>query len=164
MTILKFLYNYYYVFLLPFLSISVFYAMEYLTRGLEFFVNDSGVRWKFLAVTATIQFFVSVVITWSVIAVFETDSLSEYKTFQMVATILLGATPFNISILVWVAIKLEIYKLMKSRYKDDFSDAELLDLIHHKKIKKETENKKETEKETQENETLPFDYLDSKKE
>lgn len=149
----KFIYDYYYIILLPFLSISVFYAMEYLSRGLEFFVNEKGVRWKFLAVTATIQFFVSIIITWSVIAIFQGEALQEYQTFQMIATILLGATPFNISILVWVAIKLEIYRFMKARYKDDFKEEELLDLKYIKETKK-TEPKPE----------MPFDYLDSNKE
>lgn len=136
--ILDFIYNYYYVFLLPFLSISVFYAMEYLSRGLDFFVSEKGVRWKFLFVTAFIQFFVSVIITWSVVEIFTTEAMQEYQTFQVVAMIILGSTPFNISILIWVAIKLEIYRFMRSRYKDDFKEEELLFNKYEKRFNKDS--------------------------
>ena len=125
--LIKALSDYYYMFLLPFLSVSVFFAMEYLSRGLDFFTDEKGIRWRYLIMVAIIQFFVSSVITWSMVAIFESEALAEYKTFQMVATILLGVTPFNISILLWVAVKLEIYKLMRMRYGADFKEEDLLD-------------------------------------
>ena len=53
---------------------------------------------------------------------FKSDALQEYQTLQLVAIILLGTTPFNISILIWVAIKLEIYRLMRNRYEKEFKD------------------------------------------
>ena len=154
--ITKFIFDYYYVFLLPFLSISVFYAMEYLSRGLDFFVDDSGViRWRFLVVTAIIQFFVSIVITWSVLAIFESGGLEDYQTFKMIAIILLGSTPFNISILVWVAIKFEMYKLMRSRYKEDFKEEEIDILTNpHRKRQKNTQQSQEEKQEKRQEERI----------
>ena len=143
----KIILDYYYLILLPFLSISVFYAMEYLTRGIEFFTSETGIRWKYLILTATIQFFVSAVITWSVMAIFQSGNMEEYKSFSMVATILLGATPFNISVLVWVAIKLELYRFMRIRYGKDFKEEELLD---KKTLEKRQEQREQKEKEKQE--------------
>ncbi len=96
--------------------------MEYMSRGVEFFVNEKGVKWKFLSFCALMQFFVSLVVILSVSAMFRSDALQEYQTLQLVAIILLGTTPFNISILIWVAIKLEIYRLMHNRYKDELKD------------------------------------------
>ncbi|WP_233708530.1 hypothetical protein [Helicobacter bilis] len=121
-TIGNIIYDYYQFFILPFLSISIFYAMEYMSRGVEFFVNEKGVKWKFLSFCALMQFFVSLVVILSVSAMFKSDALQEYQTLQLVAIILLGTTPFNISILIWVAIKLEIYRLMHNRYKDELKD------------------------------------------
>ena len=121
-TIGNIIYDYYQFFILPFLSISIFYAMEYMSRGVEFFVNEKGVKWKFLSFCALMQFFVSLVVILSVSAMFRSDALQEYQTLRLVAIILLGTTPFNISILIWVAIKLEIYRLMHNRYKDKLKD------------------------------------------
>lgn len=114
--------DYYQFIILPMLSVSVFYAMEYMSNGADFFINEKGVKWRFLTFCAFLQFFVSLVVILSVIAIFKSDGLKEYQTFKMVAIILLGTTPFNISILIWVAIKLEIYRLMKTRYKDELKD------------------------------------------
>ena len=121
-TIGNIIYDYYQFFMLPFLSISIFYAMEYMSRGVEFFVNEKGVKWRFLSFCALMQFFVSLVVILSVSAMFKSDALQEYQTLQLVAIILLGTTPFNISILIWVAIKLEIYRLMQNRYKKELKD------------------------------------------
>ena len=121
-TIGNIIYDYYQFFILPFLSISIFYAMEYMSRGVEFFVNENGVKWRFLSFCALMQFFVSLVVILSVSAMFKSETLAEYQTLQLVAIILLGTTPFNISILIWVAIKLEIYRLMQNRYKDELKD------------------------------------------
>lgn len=121
-TIGNIIYDYYQFFILPFLSISIFYAMEYMSRGVEFFVDEKGVKWRFLSFCALMQFFVSLVVILSVSAMFKSDTLQEYQTLQLVAIILLGTTPFNISILIWVAIKLEIYRLMQNRYKDELKD------------------------------------------
>ena len=121
-TIGNIIYDYYQFFMLPFLSISIFYAMEYMSRGVEFFVNEKGVKWRFLSFCALMQFFVSLVVILSVSAMFKSDALQEYQTLQLVAIILLGTTPFNISILIWVAIKLEIYRLMQNRYKEELKD------------------------------------------
>ena len=121
-TIGNIIYDYYQFFMLPFLSISIFYAMEYMSRGAEFFVDEKGVKWRFLSFCALMQFFVSLVVILSVSAMFKSDTLQEYQTLQLVAIILLGTTPFNISILIWVAIKLEIYRLMQNRYKDELKD------------------------------------------
>lgn len=121
-TIGNIIYDYYQFFILPFLSISIFYAMEYMSRGVEFFVNEKGVKWKFLSFCALMQFFVSLVVILSVSAMFRSDALQEYQTLQLVAIILLGTTPFNISILICVAIKLEIYRLMRNRYEKEFKE------------------------------------------
>lgn len=114
--------DYYQFIILPMLSISIFYAMEYMSNGVDFFINEKGVKWRFLTFCAFMQLFVSLVVIISVIAIFKSDTLKEYETFKMVTIILLGTTPFNISILIWVAIKLEIYRLMKNRYKDELKD------------------------------------------
>lgn len=116
--------DYYHFVILPFLSISIFYAMEYMNHGSDFFVNEKGVKWRFLSACALMQFFVSLVVIISTIAIFNSNALQEYQTLKLVAIILLGTTPFNISILIWVAIKLEIYRLMKNRYKNDLKDFE----------------------------------------
>ena len=121
-TIGNIIYDYYQFFILPFLSISIFYAMEYVSRGVEFFVDEKGVKWRFLSFCALMQFFVSLVVILSVSAMFKSDALQEYQTLQLVAIILLGTTPFNISILIWVAIKLEIYRLMRNRYEKEFKE------------------------------------------
>lgn len=116
------IYEYYQFIILPFLSVSIFYAMEYMTKGADFFINEKGIKWRFLTFCALMQFFVSLVVIISTIALFESEALAEYKTLKMVCVILLGTTPFNISILIWVAIKLEIYRIMKTRYKNELSE------------------------------------------
>ena len=121
-TIGNIIYDYYQFLILPFLSISIFYAMEYMSRGVEFFVDEKGVKWRFLSFCALMQFFVSLVVILSVSAMFKSDALQEYQTLQLVAIILLGTTPFNISILIWIAIKLEIYRLMRNRYEKEFKE------------------------------------------
>lgn len=115
------IYEYYQFIILPFLSVSIFYAMEYMTKGADFFINEKGIKWRFLTFSALMQFFVSLVVIISTIALFESEALAEYKTLKMVCVILLGTTPFNISILIWVAIKLEIYRIMKTRYKNELN-------------------------------------------
>lgn len=116
------IYEYYQFIILPFLSVSIFYAMEYMTKGADFFINEKGIKWRFLTFCALMQFFVSLVVIISTIALFESETLAEYKTLKMVCVILLGTTPFNISILIWVAIKLEIYRIMKTRYKNELNE------------------------------------------
>lgn len=145
--IMNFIIEFYQIILLPFLSIAIFYAMEYMSKGASFFLHENGVRWKFLSFCAIMQFFVSVVIIWSVKAVFESDPLLEYQTMKMVAIILLGTTPFNISILIWVAIKLEIYRLMKNRYEKELqeishTDSLLREALHTQNQVKNNENYK----------------------
>ena len=71
---------------------------------------------------AILQFFVSIMITWSVLSAFSSDFLSEYETIKMTSIIIIGGAPFNITILVWVALKLETYRLMKKRYGKEFKD------------------------------------------
>ncbi|TLD84261.1 hypothetical protein [Helicobacter trogontum] len=119
--IYDFIANYFYVFIVPFLSIAVYLSLQYLTRGMSFFIDERGnIKWKFLVFSATLQFFVSIIITWSVLSAFSSDFLSEYETIKITSVIIIGAAPFNITILVWVALKLETYKMMRSRYGDEF--------------------------------------------
>lgn len=129
--------DYYQYIILPFLSISIFYAMEYLSNGIDFFVNEKGIKWRFLSFCALMQFFVSLVVILSTIAIFESDYLQEYQTLRMVSIILLGTTPFNISILIWVAIKLEMYRIMKNRYKSELQDILTQDKLLQKTLKKD---------------------------
>lgn len=145
-----FVVEFYQFFILPFLSIAIFYAMEYISQGAQFFTNEKGVKWRFLSFCALMQFFVSIVIILSVKAVFESDPLLEYKTMKMVAIILLGTTPFNISILIWVAIKLEIYKLMRNRYEKEMQEAIHTDSMLHDLMKTSPKNAHTTQKETKE--------------
>lgn len=133
--ITSFLKDFYYLVLIPFLSIFVFFIFQFLTKGLEYFINKGRIRWGFLAFMAILQFFVSCLVTWSVLSIFASDFLSEYDTLKMSAMIIIGGAPFNITMLIWVALKLEIYRLMKERYGDDFLEDSIL-----KKI--ESEDKK----------------------
>lgn len=120
--ILTFISNYYYIFVVPLLSIAVFFVSQYLTRGINYFIGNNGIKWGFLSFMAILQFFVSIMITWSVLSAFSSDFLSEYETIKMTSIIIIGGAPFNITILVWVALKLETYRLMKKRYGKEFKD------------------------------------------
>lgn len=121
--IFDFVAEHYYLFIVPLLSIAVYLSLQYLTRGMEFFINnENNIKWRFLLFVAALQFFVSVLITWSVLSAFSSDYLKEYATLKVTAIIIIGAAPFNITILIWVALKLEAYKLMHTRYGDDFKD------------------------------------------
>ena len=110
---------------------------------------------------AVLQFFVSIMITWSVLSAFSSDFLSEYETIKMTSIIIIGGAPFNITILVWVALKLETYKLMKKRqgkeFKDDifFEKVEAIERSENESIKeaiktKEKPHKENTQKDTNE--------------
>ena len=120
--IFTFISNYYYIFVVPLLSIAVFFVSQYLTRGINYFIGKNGIKWGFLSFMAILQFFVSIMITWSVLSAFSSDFLSEYETIKMTSIIIIGGAPFNITILVWVALKLETYRLMKKRYGKEFKD------------------------------------------
>ena len=120
--IFTFISNYYYIFVIPLLSIAVFFVSQYLTRGINYFIGPNGIKWGFLSFMAILQFFVSIMITWSVLSAFSSDFLSEYETIKMTSIIIIGGAPFNITILVWVALKLETYRLMKKRYGKEFKD------------------------------------------
>ena len=120
--IFTFISNYYYLFVIPLLSIAVFFVSQYLTRGINYFIGPNGIKWGFLSFMAILQFFVSIMITWSVLSAFSSDFLSEYETIKMTSIIIIGGAPFNITILVWVALKLETYRLMKKRYGKEFKD------------------------------------------
>lgn len=117
-----FISNYYYIFVVPLLSIAVFFVSQYLTRGINYFIGKNGIKWGFLSFMAILQFFVSIMITWSVLSAFSSDFLSEYETIKITAIIIIGGAPFNITILVWVALKLETYRLMRKRYGKEFKD------------------------------------------
>ena len=144
----RFIYDYYQFIILPFLSVSIFYAMEYISNGVDFFINEKGVKWRFLSFCALMQFFVSLVVIISTIAVFESEALADYKTLKMVCVILLGTTPFNISILIWVAIKLEIYRLMKNRYKDELEEILNTQSLMTEAIKPNKPNTESTQSQT----------------
>lgn len=120
----NFFITYYFIFLIPLLSISVFYGLQYLTRGIDYFISDKGIKWRFLLYLAIVQYFISLLITWGVLSAFSSDFLSDYETVRMTALIILGGSPFNVTILVWVALKLEIYSIMKKRYGDKFNEDE----------------------------------------
>lgn len=100
-------------------------------------------------------------ITWSVLSAFSSDFLSEYETIKMTSIIIIGGAPFNITILVWVALKLETYKLMKKRYGKEFKDdsffqkVESIERSENESIKesiktKEKPHKENTQKDTNE--------------
>lgn len=103
---------------------------------------------------AVLQFFVSIMITWSVLSAFSSDFLSEYETIKMTSIIIIGGAPFNITILVWVALKLETYKLMKKRYGKEFKDdsffekIEAIERSENESIKEYTKTKENTQKDT----------------
>lgn len=148
----EFLLNYYYIFIIPTLSIAVFFSLQYLTRGLSFFVDDRGIKWRFLAFMAALQFFISILITWGILNAFSSDYLSEYETLRLTAIVIAGASPFNITILIWVALKLEAYSLMQKRYGEKFHEEEITRITEGKakkimkpKVKKATENETNTE-------------------
>lgn len=127
--IFTFISNYYYILVVPLLSIAVFFVSQYLTRGINYFIGKNGIKWGFLSFMAVLQFFVSIMITWSVLSAFSSDFLSEYETIKMTSIIIIGGAPFNITILVWVALKLETYKLMKKRYGKEFKDDSFFEKI-----------------------------------
>lgn len=71
---------------------------------------------------ASLQFFVSLLVTWTVVSAFSSEFLSEYETIKMTAIIVICGAPFNITTLIWVDLKLEAFKLMKKRYGEDFDE------------------------------------------
>ncbi|WP_289748873.1 hypothetical protein [Helicobacter bilis] len=152
--IFTFISNYYYIFVVPLLSIAVFFVSQYLTRGINYFIGKNGIKWGFLSFMAVLQFFVSIMITWSVLSAFSSDFLSEYETIKMTSIIILGGAPFNITILVWVALKLETYRLMKKRYGKEFKDdsffekVEAIERSENESIKEYTKTKENTQKDT----------------
>lgn len=148
---------------MPLLSIAVFFVSQYLTRGINYFIGANGIKWGFLSFMAILQFFVSIMITWSVLSAFSSDFLSEYETIKMTSIIIIGGAPFNITILVWVALKLETYRLMKKRYGKEFKDdaffqkIEDIERSENESIKeaiktKEKPHKENTQKDTNEKE------------
>lgn len=149
--------NYYYIFVIPLLSIAVFFVSQYLTRGISYFIGKNGIKWGFLSFMAILQFFVSIMITWSVLSAFSSDFLSEYETIKMTSIIIIGGAPFNITILVWVALKLETYRLMKKRYGKEFKDDTFFQKIEDIE-RKEDESIKEAikEKKTKDKDGLDF--------
>lgn len=159
--IFTFISNYYYIFVVPLLSIAVFFVSQYLTRGINYFIGKNGIKWGFLSFMAVLQFFVSIMITWSVLSAFSSDFLSEYETIKMTSIIIIGGAPFNITILVWVALKLETYRLMKKRYGKEFKDDSFFEKVEaterseNESIKeaiktKEKPHKENTQKDTNE--------------
>ena len=75
---------------MPLLSIAVFFVSQYLTRGINYFIGKNGIKWGFLSFMAVLQFFVSIMITWSVLSAFSSDFLSEYETIKITAIIIIG--------------------------------------------------------------------------
>ena len=136
---------------MPLLSIAVFFVSQYLTRGINYFIGQNGIKWGFLSFMAVLQFFVSIMITWSVLSAFSSDFLSEYETIKITAIIIIGGAPFNITILVWVALKLETYRLMKKRYGKEFKDdsffqkVEAIEISENEIIKEAIKEKKTKE-------------------
>lgn len=136
--------NYYFI-LIAMLSIAVFYALQYLTKGLCYFINENGkIRTRYLFFMAGLQFFTSLLVTWATISAFSSEFLSEYETIKMTAIIIIGGAPFNITALIWVALKLEMFRIMKKRYGKDFSNETLFektrDTEKHNKKNKGLEN------------------------
>lgn len=147
--------NYYYIVLIPVLSISVLFVSQYMTRGIEYFLNTQGkIRWGFLSFIAVLQFFVSILITWSVLSAFNSNFLSEYDTLKMACMIIIGSSPFNITILVWVALKLEAYRLMKQRYGDDFHHGSILEDIEAMQKDKASPKVEQKQEKVIKNETI----------
>lgn len=157
--IFTFISNYYYIFVVPLLSIAVFFVSQYLTRGINYFIGKNGIKWGFLSFMAVLQFFVSIMITWSVLSAFSSDFLSEYETIKMTSIIIIGGAPFNITILVWVALKLETYKLMKKRYGKEFKDdsffekVEAIERSENESIKEAIKTKEKLHKENTQKDT-----------
>lgn len=115
--------EYYIYFIIPFLSIAVFCALQYLTKGVNFFLDNRGkVKWKYVSFLATLQFFTSILVTWGVISAFSSEYLTSYESLKITAIIIIGSAPFSITILIWVALKLEVYNLMRARYGQDFEE------------------------------------------
>lgn len=139
-----FLETYYYIFCIPMLSISVFYGLQYMTRGTDYFVftDTNKIKWRFLGFLACAQYFISLLITWGVLSAFSSEYLQDYETLKLTSMIVLGGSPFNITILVWVALKLEIYKLMRQRYGDSFSEDDFF--IRDKKRTDDEDSKNES--------------------
>lgn len=157
--IFTFISNYYYIFVVPLLSIAVFFVSQYLTRGINYFIGKNGIKWGFLSFMAVLQFFVSIMITWSVLSAFSSDFLSEYETIKITAIIIIGGAPFNITILVWVALKLETYRLMKKRYGKEFKDdsffqkVEAIEISENEIIKEAIKTKEKLHKENTQKDT-----------
>ena len=140
-----FLFTYYFIFCIPLLSISVFYGLQYMTRGHEYFIfKDSGsIKWRFLSFLALAQYCISLLVTWGVMSAFSSEYLQEYETLRLTSMIILGGSPFNITILVWVALKLEIYKLMKQRYGDAFHEDEFFIGKAKRRAREDMQNNKD---------------------
>ena len=129
----EFIKNYYFL-LIAFLSIAVFYALQYLTKGIHYFINEAGkIRTRYLVFMASLQFFTSILVTWATISAFSSEFLSEYETIKMAAIIIVGGSPFNITALIWVALKLEAFRLMKKRYGKEFNEENLFEKTYYKK-------------------------------
>ena len=61
----------------------MFYGLQYLTRGIHYFVDeDNNVKWRYLAFMAAMQFFISILITWSVVSAFSSQYLSQYESIK----------------------------------------------------------------------------------
>ncbi|MDY5822497.1 MAG: hypothetical protein SPJ83_06915 [Helicobacter sp.] len=157
--IFTFISNYYYIFVVPLLSIAIFFVSQYLTRGINYFIGKNGIKWGFLSFMAVLQFFVSIMIAWSVLSAFSSDFLSEYETIKITAIIIIGGAPFNITILVWVALKLETYRLMKKRYGKEFKDdsffqkVEAIEISENESIKEAIKTKEKLHKENTQKDT-----------
>lgn len=140
----EFIKNYYF-FLIALLSIAIFYALQYLTKGLYYFINENGkIRTRYLFFMAALQFFTSLLVTWATISAFSSEFLSEYETIKMTAIIIIGGAPFNITALIWVALKLEAFRLMKKRYGKEFNEESLFEKTN-KNSSDAKENKKNRE-------------------
>lgn len=132
-----------YIIFVALLSVPVFFALQYLTNGIEYFTDiDSKVRYKYLAYMSILQILISLLVMWIIINMFSTEYLSDYQTLKNTAVVVLGASPFNVSILIWVIVKIEAYRFMKNRYGDDFTEEVIIKKMEHKE-KKDNNVKKE---------------------
>lgn len=109
----------YYILVIPLFGIGVFFGYQYLTQGVEYFFNNGKLRRGYLAAMATIQYIISMSITWAVLEAFQSEFLIEYSSVKLTIAILIGASPFSILILVWVALGLEARRFMHERYGDE---------------------------------------------